>query len=449
MRSHTDRFVDELRAIGEHGVADGVQRAVRLRLLDYVGVALAGASLMRERVGRYLAIDGDEPPRATVIGHGVRRSTETAALLNGMQAHAAELDDGDRFGMVHPGAPVISAVLAVAEANALSAEAMNRGLAVGYEAAVRLARAGQPALKDRGYHATGICGAIGAAMGVASALGMSRQETHAALAAAATGAAGILKVIRDESELKPLNAGMAAARGVSSANVARAGFMGPRSVLDGADGFLAMYGGPEAAETGVAPVAGTLAVQSVYVKPYAACRHCHAPIEAVLRLRADRAIEGRDITSVRVTTHRWARHLHDHTEIEGSSSAKMSIPYSVAVALMTGRAQLEEFEAPHLTDAATLRLTRSVTVDESAELTALVPRQRAAIVEIGTADGGSYRARVDLPKGEPETPLTAGELMDRFLALASYAGKAGAVAEALARTVLDPASSASDVMLML
>lgn len=449
MSSRTDRFLDDLHAIGERALPDEVQRAVRQRLLDYVGVALAGARLMRERIGRYLEVDGDGSPRATVIGHGTRRPPETAALLNGMQAHAAELDDGDRFGMVHPGAPVISAVLAVSEANALSAEATNRGIVVGYEAAVRLARAVQPALKDKGYHATGTCGAIGAAMGVASALGLSRQQTHAALAAAATGAAGILKVIRDDSELKPYNAGMAAARGIVSAAIARAGFMGPRSVLDGPDGFLTMYGGKEAANAGTAPVADALAVQTVYVKPYAACRHCHAPIEAALRLRAEHGIEAAAIRSVRVVTHRWARHLHDHTDIESSSSAKMSIPYSVAVALVTGRAQLEEFEEPNLTDGATLRLARSVAVEEDVELTALVPHQRAAVVEIDTSDGRRLLSRVDLPKGEPETPLTADEFMGRFLALASYAGTDAAAGAAIAATVLDPASTASDVMTML
>ena len=150
-----------------------------------------------------------------------------------------------------------------------------------------------------------------------------------------------------------------------------------------------------------------------------------------------------------MVTHRWARHLHDHTEIESSSAAKMSIPYSVAVALVTGRAQLEEFEAPNLTNDATLRLARSVAVEEDVELTALVPHQRAAVVEIDTSDGRRLLSRVDLPKGEPETPLTADEFMDRFLALASYAGKDAAAGEAIAATVLDPASTASDVMTML
>src|SRR5690606_28432317 len=119
-------------------------------------------------------------------------SPYVAALVNGMHAHVAELDDGERFGMFHPGAPILSALLSVANEKNISGTAFLRGIVIGYEAAIRVASALQPGLKDQGYHATGVCGTIGAAIGIGAALGFSKQQLKGAFSAAATSASGIL-----------------------------------------------------------------------------------------------------------------------------------------------------------------------------------------------------------------------------------------------------------------
>ncbi|MGY6564110.1 MAG: MmgE/PrpD family protein [Halomonadaceae bacterium] len=438
MRNSTDKLVNFLYVISQQSLSEEKKYLCRLRLLDYLGVTYAGAKTLEKAAGRHDSHSTSMAGPATVLGSTWKTSPETAALLNGIYAHTTELDDGDRYGMVHPGAPVISAVLGVVQEQALGMDALLKGIYVGYEATTLLARKLQPAMKDRGYHATGTCGTIGAAMGVAAACGFSREQMKSAFCAAVTSASGILKVIRGTSELKPYNVGQAAMNGVATARVAALNLSAPSDVLEGEQGFFCMMtGNPQLSLT---VVEALNAVEHVYSKPYAACRHCHGPIEAALKLRAEGSFSVRDIESVLIRTYRHAVYLHDHVEIEGSASGKMSVPYSVAVALMTGRAGMQEFSEAHVTDLEILALTGRISMKSEEELTAQAPDKRAAIVEIMTQQGNRYSTRVDLPKGEPENPMSEQELVDKFCSLAVFSGKTPEQAEQEALQMLHAAN---------
>ena len=113
---------------------------------------------------------------------------------------------------------------------------------------------------------------------------------------------------------------------------------------------------------------------------------------------------------------------HDHVEIRGNTSAKMSTPYSVAVALITGKAGIDEFSDNRILDKEILALSQKVNVSASDVLNALVPESRPAIVEITTHDNRKYTQRVDLAKGEPENPLSENEILEKFISLALYGG---------------------------
>jgi 2-methylcitrate dehydratase PrpD len=444
----TESFIADLYELAQSNLPAPIVQAARLRLLDYAGVTLAGAAMLGEKGDRLLQQNGAHRGRvsATVIGFARRANLGLAALVNGISAHVAELDDGERYGMVHPGAPVISAVLAVCEARGLAMADLLRGIVVGYEATIRLARAMQPGLKDQGYHATGVCGSIGAALGAAAALQCSPQQMNTALAAAASSAAGLLNVIRGASELKPFNAGRAAQAGVGAWMLAEAGFVGPSDVLDGQQGLLHIMSAGRTDTLKSRDPGEPLAIERVYVKPYAACRHCHAPIEAVLRLRERHGIRAEQVRSIRVISHRWAVHLHDHKQIDGCTAAKMSIPYSVAVALQNGAAGLEAFSPRQIRDPVTESLTQKVSVVADQSLTAQVPRVRPAIVEVTIEDGPIYRQQIDLPKGEPETALTSQEVQAKFRALAEYAEQPPGQCEAILTTVLNEDGPVRDLI---
>jgi 2-methylcitrate dehydratase PrpD len=432
----SDRFVADIVAL-RHTITEPIRHQARRCLLDYLGVTLAGAHLARETGTRILEQLATRDPGVGVVGFSRNASLETAVLLNGMSSHVLELDDGVRFGMLHPGSPILSALLPVATHESVTGDALLTGIVAGYEAATGLASAMQPFHYDSGYHPTATCGTVGAAIGLVTMLGYPAPTVKAALSAAATWASGTLKVIEDGSQLKPFNAARAAVNGLLAANIAHAGVAGADDPLGGPAGFFAMMApGLDASDINWRSEQG-LWIERVYVKPYAACRHAHPTIEAILELRSKHDIPIDAVEHITISTYRTVLGKHDHTEIAGPSSAKMSIPFSAAVALADGRAGLEEFAPSRVDDPALLELTRRVTVRGDEALSKLVPKRRAAIVEIQMNNGDHHSRRVDFPKGEPENPCSDEELVTKFHELATFAQVPSERAEGIVRAVWD------------
>lgn len=447
-KNRTDQLIDELYELAQTPLPASALLQARKCLFDYIGVTLAGAKMLNEKVDRFLDAFETVPGNSTLIGFERKTSLHTAALINGLCGHAAELDDGERVGMMHPGVAVMPALLALVEQEKTADEKLLTGIVIGYEAALRVARSIQPSAKDRGSHATGICGTIGAAMGIAATLDFSKEQMKDALSSAATGASGILEVIHGESELKPYNAGQAAASGLTAAFMARAGFKGPSDVLGGKRGFLSVMA-DQVDTTRLEGNKDSLAIERVYMKPYAACRHCHPTIDAILEIRSGQALNPEDVQEIRISTYWWAVEGHDHTHIEGVSAAKMSIPYSAAVALISGKAGLAEFELEQVENPSVISLTKRVSVEAQEALTALFPQKRVAVVNVITYGGQNYSAQVDLPKGEPETPLSEKELSDKFLSLAHYSGVTSSYADQIAQCVFETAFDARKLIALL
>jgi 2-methylcitrate dehydratase PrpD len=351
------------------------------------------------------------------LGTAYKTTAVNAALLNGFSAHVLELDDGHRKGMIHLGASIISAVLAVAEKDNLLVDRILCGVVMGYEAAVRCARALQPGHKLIGYHVSGTCGTIGSAMGIAFACGYTKEQLRSILACAVTSAAGVLEIQEEASELKPYNLGRAAMDGLSAARMGRLALPGPDDILGGKRGFLAVL-----TDT---PVQSHLTdfsnedygIEGIYQKLYAACRHCHPAIEAAIAIRNEVGFTPEQVDRVEVNTYKLAVGGHDHTDIQGMSSAKLSTPYSVALAMVKGDAGFEDFNADNLRDPDIIGLTRKVSVMEDEQLTAQSPAVRGARVIVRLKSGEEYAKEVLYPKGEPENPIRYKEIKEKTINL--------------------------------
>lgn len=403
MDSITTIFSDNLRSLCSGSVIEKHYYEAKLCLLDYLSCLIGGKGYYRQK----LNIPG--------LGEGV----QTDALKFGLYSHVLELDDGHRKGAVHVGAPVFSAMIPVALRYGIESKFFFNGIIAGYEATVRLACAIQPGCRKRGYHASGICGTVGAAIGIATALNFNVEQMNTAIAAAVAGAAGVLEMQEDGSDLKPYNVGRASMDAVVATMIGRAGLKGPNDAIGGKRGFVAVMTDTPHWEQLTDFNGDALAVEQVYRKEYAACRHAHPAIEAALIIRPQLNVA--EIEKIEVLTYLQATEGHSYFEIPTVSAAKMSIPFSVAVALLTGFADMKAFSYKNITDNTILELTKKVEVKEDAELTALNPQKRAAIVAVHT-NNRTYLQRVDYPKGEPENPLSKEELENKFRGLALCGG---------------------------
>ena len=417
----TRAYLDAIDQIARRAIPESVFARAKESLLDYCAVTVAGAKFFASKLVAYEDFAKPEPGEFVAIGLGRKLALKEAVFLNGLNAHALDFDDGTNSGIIHLGSPVFSVLLPLAQRYDLTLRDVLRAAIIGYEASYTMAVSIQPTHKSLGFHATGTCGTLGATLAGCYLLGFNEKDRENALATAAIAASGMLRALDDGSELKPFNVAKTSLLALTSLQLAKAGFLGHYDVFSGDRGFFKMMTGSSDVELRPTLLNGTYAIQKTYTKPYASCRYTHPAIEATARLGKEFKIAPENVEAITVRTYSLAVSKHDHTEIPCSASAKMSIPYSVAVGLIYGKAGLQEFEEQIVREPRVAGLTRKVVVLADEQFSADFPATQTATVEIRTRDGQSLVCRVDFPKGEPENPLSPEEFKSRFLGLTSYA----------------------------
>lgn len=415
----TTAFLQRIDALAKQPIPHHVMERAKRSLLDYICVTLAGTKYQKDKIEKYLEFACPEQGEYTAIGVTSRIALKEAVFLNGLNGHALDFDDGTNTGIIHLGSPIFSVLLPLSQKYGCTYEQVLRAAIIGYEASFTMALSIQPGHKLMGYHATGTCGTLGTTLAIAYLLDFSEEERKQAFATACVSASGMLKVLDDGSELKPYNVAKTALLALSAAQIAKAGFKGHPDALSGDRGFLKMMTGNADIALQAPLYKGTYAIEKTYTKPYAACRYCHPSIEAAIRLKS--RVDPADIEAVDIKTYSLAVKGHEHTDIPSVSSAKMSIPYSVAVGFQYGKAGLAEYCDAIVNDATVQALVRKVHVTEDEALSKAFPEEQTAIVTVSTKSG-SYTQRVDFPKGEPENPMSEEEFRKRFDEMCIYAG---------------------------
>lgn len=424
-------FLKMVDGVWKTPIPDEVMARARRSLLDYLAVTCAGAEFQKDKLEKYYTFAAPESGALRAIGTGKDLVLKEAVFLNGLNGHALDFDDGTNSGIIHLGSPIFSLLIPLCQRYGIGVDDMLKAAIVGYEASYTMAVSIQPRHKTMGYHATGTCGTLGATIAASYMLEFSDEERFQAFASACVAASGTLKVLDDGSELKPYNVAKTALLSLTTLQLGKSGFKGHADPLGGR-GFFKMMTGKEDVELKSVLLNGTYAIMKSYTKPYASCRYTHPAVEAAIHMREK--VAPTDVESIDIKTYDLAVSGHDHTDIPGSYSAKMSIPYATAAGLMYGKAGLQEFSEEAVKEPSILALTKKVKVSADEDLSEVFPGIQAAVVTIRTADK-EYTDRVDFPKGEPENPLDDQEFRDRYDGLMEYAGVDSAVSATVFDTV--------------
>lgn len=411
MTNITDLFVDYLFSKYSNITKKIIDKSISCKK-DYIAVTCAGAKKNQMHWEKFL----NEIPagKAVLLGYDLTTDGKTAALINGFNAHSLELDDGQRFAMIHLGASIISAINAAQNEIGFSDESYLKGIIMGYEAACRIAIAMQPSHKNRGYHTAGTCGTIGCAVGVAFALGLNKLQLKRVITIAAGSSAGMLEIQEQSSELKPYNIGRASMDGFTAAYMGLTCFDFPKDMLGGDRGFFKLFA-DNCDISKLIENTNYFEIERIYVKPYASCRHSHSAVEAAIKMH--NKVDVDKIEAIIVETYKLGVKGHDHTDIQGVASAKLSTPYAVAAGVLYGRADLSVFEP---LNEKIIKLAQKVKVKELPELTLECPKKRIAIVTVIMDNGKQIQQRVDYAKGEPENPMTEEDLFQKEQQLKAY-----------------------------
>jgi 2-methylcitrate dehydratase PrpD len=351
------------------------------------------------------------------LATGRRATLRAAALINGAASHSVEFDDIYRDAGYHPGSPVISAALAAAQASGASGEKFLRGVIVGYEVSTRLGEAVMPS-HYKYWHTTGTVGCFGAAAAVATILGCNREQFMHALATVGTFASGLQQAFRSQSMTKPLHGGHAADAGAMAAMAAAKGVTGALDIIEGEVGFgAAMSVNPDWTKA-TRGLGSDYHIVHVTFKNHGCCGHTFPSIDGVLHLMREHKLAPADIRKIRLATYKAGLDIINNASPEGAYQAKFSLQYTVAHAVIHGSVRLNAFLPDRLGDVQVRGMMRNIECVADAELSKGYPGQRAAQVEIETADGRKFAHFQPTRKGDPEMPLTDDELNDKFLELA-------------------------------
>jgi 2-methylcitrate dehydratase PrpD len=400
-------------------VPSAVVAHAKLLTLDTLGAALAGVPTSEGRAAvravRWLAIEDGGP--CTVWGTPLRTTRTVAALVNGITAHAQELDDFG--GCDHSGAVVVPAVFAACEGRAVPGTHILEAIIVGYDVALRVLEAagGYRAHNGRGWHSTGTCGSFGAAAAVAKALRLDVPQTISAIGIAGSFTGGTWAFLADGAMSKRYHPGRAAETGVVAGFLAREEFTGPTRVFEAEwGGFLPTYA-PDGAEPErlIKGLGTEFKILRSGVKPYACCRGAHSTLDAVLDIRRRHSVTPAGIAGVAIRCTQADMQMLGDREPKTRLAAQMSLPYSVAVALMAGRASLIEYEDRWLTNPEVRSLVDKIDM----HVDPMLPEASEPYVTMTTRDGHTYTGHVEYGRGAPENPLPAEEVIAKYEDLAA------------------------------
>ena len=401
----TKKFADFIVNVNYNDLPDEVTEKAKLCFLDFLGVTLRGSKTKSAIAVNTIIKKDDE---STVIGHE-KSTVLDSALANGVAAHSLDLDDGSRMAQIHPGACVIPAVLSICEANNKKGKELISSIVAGYEIAISLGILVNPEHRNRGFHSTGTCGTFGAAAAACKALNLDKKQIINALGLAGTQASGLLESDHIGSMGKHLHAGKAAQSGVLSALLAREGFTGASTIIEGKEGFLSAMAKSNVEKKQVE--IGNFHILNVYFKKYPVCRHLHSTIDAALNIINNNDLKAENIKKITVKTYRIAAN-HENYNPETVEALRQSLPLSLAIALKNRDLSLDNLEI----NGDIAEISRKIVIECSENLDDLYPHKRSSEVTIQT-DDQSYYNRVDLPKGEPENQFTKYELLNKFYSL--------------------------------
>ncbi len=381
--------------------------------LDLLGVALGGSQQPLSKILVKVAKDFGGKPQATILGHGLKTSVMNAALINGAMAHALDYDDTHIGSMGHPSAPVVPAVLAVAEWKGLSGKSALEAFLLGFEVETRIGMGMGPKHYDRGWHNTSTYGRFGAAVAAGKLLGLSLGEMKQAMGLAGTQAAGLRLVFGTMT--KPFHPGKSAFDGVLSAILAQRGFTCAPNILEGKKGFVETLGDHSKLEPMVKNLGKTYQVLKDTFKPYAACLLTHPTIDAIIDMRSKYDLRPEDVENIQCDVAHFCLDSAGQVEPKTGLAGKFSTYYCAALALAEGVAGEDMFTDRKVLDPKMVALRKKVKAR-------IVPRFKdtEAKVTITTKGGKKYSAFVDRPKGDPRNPPTDQELEDKFRSLAAF-----------------------------
>jgi 2-methylcitrate dehydratase PrpD len=398
-----------------------VVAATRLRILDVMGLALAGLETpfgqSTRSATRVMSPEG--PSR--VWGTGDRVGVGAAAFANAALAQALEYDDTHNESIVHMSSPAVAMALAIAETRLVRGRDLVLAIALANEISCRVGSVATGQFHRRGFHPTGLFAPFGVAMGAGRLLGSTAEQMTSAAGIVGSLAAGLLECWVDGTQSKFLHSGFAAQNGIHAALLAQAGASGPPRVLEGRFGLFASHLQDASQAKNFGRVVDDLGTRwdsrNASFKPFPAAHVLHPYVDLILRLRERHGIRPGDVVSidcpvaefnVSIVCEPVAEKVAPATQAHG----RVCLQFTLAEALARGQLGRSAYADDARRDPEILALARRVTyrVDPAFP----PPGQFKGAVRVTLKDGRVFDEVEEFNRGSAQNPMTDGELRAKF-----------------------------------
>lgn len=388
---------------------------LKIRVLDTLGVAISALDAEPTVAIRELLTDLGGTPTATMIGGG-KTSPERAAFYN--SALSRYLDFMDAYlakGETNHPSDNFGAVLSSAESVDASGAELLTAFAVAYQVQTRLSDVAP--VRDKGFDHT-TQGAFAAAAAAAKALRLPAEQIANAIAMAGT-ANVALRVTRtgNLSHWKGLAYPHVSKEGTFAALLASRGITGPEEVFEGNKGFKDSIAGDFEIDWSQEDLES---VTRTIIKKHNAEIHSQSALDAAQEIRDKEGFDPDKIDKIHLTTFDVAYSIigggeeGDKQLIRTKEEADHSLPWMLAVVLLDGHLNPEQYAPERITADDVQALMKKVEITPSDELSERFPEHMPAELRVTLSDGTEFSTSKDNYSGFHDDPLSWEQARKKF-----------------------------------
>ncbi|MDR3758073.1 MULTISPECIES: MmgE/PrpD family protein [Enterocloster] len=382
---------------------------------DFIGVAIAGSAKKESGIWKEYYSGKLTAPQASTFQPGFAQMTvEQAAALNAVFGHVMDMDDVHNASITHLAVITVPTAFALGQQLGKSGKEIIEAVAAGYEAGARIGEAINPS-SYKYWHTTGVVGAFAAGVTAAKLLGLDEEQMVNCLGSAGTQAAGLWEFLASGSMSKVLHTANANLCGLRSAELAKLGFTGAPTILEGDRAFVNALAPEPDLDSLTKGFGESYRIEENSFKPYACCRHTHSANYCIEKILSAHALDPEEIVSITDDTYSTAVQTTNNPYPENPYAAKFSLQFCIAAAIVLKDLSDRTFTVENINNPAVRALMEKIKVKVNKELDDEFkqdPNQWSHRLTICLKNGETITEQVDYPIGDFKNPFDL-EMADR------------------------------------
>lgn len=382
---------------------------------DFIGVAIAGSAKKESGIWKEYYSRKLTAPQASTFQPGFTEMTvEQAAALNAVFGHVMDMDDVHNASITHLAVITVPTAFALGQQLGKSGKEIIEAVAAGYEAGARIGEAINPS-SYKYWHTTGVVGAFAAGVTAAKLLGLDEEQMVNCLGSAGTQAAGLWEFLASGSMSKVLHTANANLCGLRSAELAKLGFTGAPTILEGDRAFVNALAPEPDLDSLTKGFGQGYRIEENSFKPYACCRHTHSANYCIEKILSAHALDPEEIVSITDDTYSTAVQTTNNPYPENPYAAKFSLQFCIAAAIVLKDLSDRTFTVENINNPAVRALMEKIKVKVNKELDDEFkqdPNQWSHRLTICLKNGETITEQVDYPIGDFKNPFD-WEMADR------------------------------------